>query len=118
MSKFTVCPTCEGEGFTSKLGAFTSDDLDEQFGDGAERDEFIEEYTTRGGIYDEHCAQCDGRRVVLSCSVSTCEKAREYLPSVWTKGEEAKHCYEHLSQDENDLIMMHQESLAEIAAGC
>jgi hypothetical protein len=64
MPKFIVCVVCNGEGFQSKLGAFTSSDLDEWYGDSSERDEFISEYTTRGGIYDEPCELCKGQRVI------------------------------------------------------
>lgn len=64
-AKYEVCDRCHGEGYVSKLGAFTSDDLDEWYGDSDERDDFIAEYTTRGGAYDDPCPECKGQRVVL-----------------------------------------------------
>ena len=77
--KYTLCPKCEGEGWQSKLGAFTSSDLDEWYGDGDERYEFIEEYTTRGGMYDEKCGTCKGERVVLTAEL---DDLMEYLREV------------------------------------
>lgn len=62
MSKFVVCPSCEGEGTLDNLGAFTSSDLDEWYGDSSERDEFIADY--RAGFYRVPCDWCDGNRVV------------------------------------------------------
>jgi hypothetical protein len=118
LEKYAVCPTCNGEGYTSKLGAFTGDDMDEWFGDSPERDEFIDEYTTRGGIYDERCRQCDTRRVVLTCSEPDCENPREYISNPWGKGEEAKHCWNHVDEDEQSLLDMNAEVAAERAAGC
>lgn len=63
-SKYAVCPRCKGEGYVSKLGAFTGADLDEWYGDSDERYEFIEEYRKPGGMYDERCGFCEGQRVV------------------------------------------------------
>jgi hypothetical protein len=74
-SKYVVCPKCEGEGYVSKLGAFTGADLDEWYGDSDERYEFIEQYTERGGIYDERCPFCRGQRVVESAGL---EERLEY----------------------------------------
>lgn len=71
-SKFVVCPACDGEGFQSRLGAFTSSDMDEWYGDDWDaREEFVSEYTTRGGAYDEPCPTCKGQRVI------TRDQARE-----------------------------------------
>ena len=68
--KFVVCPRCDGEGYVSKLGAFTSSDLDEWYGqDADERSGFVAEYTTRGGAYDEQCPVCRGQRVVTKAEV-------------------------------------------------
>lgn len=64
-SKWAICPRCDGEGFVSKLGAFTASDVDDWFGDDwYERDSFASEYTKRGGAYDEACPVCKGERVV------------------------------------------------------
>jgi hypothetical protein len=63
-TKWAICDRCRGEGFVSKIpGAIGSDTLDEWFGDGEERYEFIEEYTRRGGIYDDVCPDCENGKV-------------------------------------------------------
>lgn len=59
---YHVCPDCEGKGTKDNLGSFTSDDLDEWYGDSSERDDFVESY--RNGAYDKPCSYCDGQRVV------------------------------------------------------
>lgn len=65
--KYQVCPNCDGEGFTSTLGAFTGADVAEWFGDDPEeREDFRAEYTRRGGVYDETCRCCKGQRVVTT----------------------------------------------------
>lgn len=64
-SKWVVCPRCEGEGYVSRIGVFTVDDLDHLYGDDwEERERFVAEYTKRGGAYDEVCSYCGGQRVV------------------------------------------------------
>lgn len=64
-SKWVVCPRCGGDGYVSKIGEFTMADIDEQYADDWEaRDQFVEEYTRRGGAYDEVCPYCGGERVV------------------------------------------------------
>lgn len=73
--KYVVCPTCDGEGFFSKIGAFTSADMDDWYGDDSyEREEFVREYTTRGGAYDERCDTCKGDRVVLTADLPEIEQ--------------------------------------------
>ena len=74
ISKFVVCPECEGEGYRSKLGAFGALDMDEWFGDDFdERDDFVAEYTRRGGAYDEPCPLCKGQRVTTPREVADWE---------------------------------------------
>lgn len=66
MSKYQVCPTCEGEGQSSAyLGAFTASEMEEQ------GPEFMEDYIA--GRYDRPCDECQGRRVV------TAEEHEDYL---------------------------------------
>jgi hypothetical protein len=65
MSKFVVCPACEGSGDVDNFGAFTSSDLDEWYGDSYERDEFIADYRA-GRIGRARCEWCKGQRVVPS----------------------------------------------------
>lgn len=63
MTKFVVCPSCEGEGTLDNFGAFTSVDLDEWYGDSYERDQFVDDYRA-GRIGRVACDWCDGKRVV------------------------------------------------------
>lgn len=73
-AKYVVCPVCAGEGFTSKLGAFTAADLDEWFeGDVDDREDFRAEYSRRGGAYDERCQACKGQRVMTPDEVAAYE---------------------------------------------
>lgn len=60
MSEFVVCPDCRGHGTDSKQElVFTSDDLDEWYGDDSdERRQFIENYRT--GAYSHPCRTCHG----------------------------------------------------------
>lgn len=60
MSKFLVCPECEGEGYVGTLGAFTSDEFDHEF-DGA-----WDYYTALHEMSKEACAFCKGQRVVTA----------------------------------------------------
>lgn len=61
-TKWEICGECRGEGSVSSIpGAFTSSDLDEWFGNSDEREEFLGEYTKRGGMYDKPCPDCKGR---------------------------------------------------------
>ena len=58
-----VCPECQGEGSVSRIkGGFTRDEAEEWYG--PEVDEFLDEYLTRGGAYDEACPACLGQRVL------------------------------------------------------
>ena len=78
-AKFVVCPDCQGEGFQSRLGAFSASDMDEWYGDDWDaRDEFVSEYTTRGGAYDEPCSLCKGQRVVTPQQLREAEERAEY----------------------------------------
>jgi len=62
-AKWVVCPCCRGEGTLDDYGAFTSEHLDEWYGDGPERDEFLEDYRS-GRIGRKICGFCGGKRVV------------------------------------------------------
>jgi len=76
MSKYEVCPDCEGEGFRSVLGAFTASDVDEWFaGDWDERDQFARDM--QAGSYDEPCPLCKGQRVVTAEQVRAAEELWE-----------------------------------------
>lgn len=53
-----VCPSCDGTGKSSSyLGAFTSDEFDNQF-DPEEQEAYF------AGAYDKVCDQCEGRNVI------------------------------------------------------
>jgi hypothetical protein len=65
MTKFVVCPSCEGTGDLDDFGSFTSSDLDEWYGDSPERDDFIADYRS-GRIGRKICNWCKGQRVVPS----------------------------------------------------
>jgi RecJ-like exonuclease len=62
-AKWEICQTCHGEGHRDNLGAFTSSDMDEWYGDSDERYEFIENY--KAGMYDVSCEECKGTGKVL-----------------------------------------------------
>lgn len=85
MAKYIVCPECEGEGFVSAIGAFTSSDMDEWYGDDiSARDEFISAYSMRGGAYDEKCPCCKGERVItLSARETLTTRGRQRQRAAW-----------------------------------
>lgn len=60
MSKYTVCPNCEGEGYVGTLGVFTMDEFDEAFNGDAD------DYHRMHKVSQEHCKCCKGRRVVTA----------------------------------------------------
>lgn len=75
--KYTVCPECRGEGFVSRIkGGFTREDAEDWYG--PDVDEFLDEYTTRGGAYDEHCPACLGQRVLSPEAKVAWEEHLEY----------------------------------------
>jgi len=77
--KHVVCPTCDGDGYQSTVGAFTSSDMDEWYGgDTGARDEFVAEYTTPGGAYDEACVTCKGDRVITPARMAELAELAEY----------------------------------------
>ena len=43
MPEFHVCPDCRGTGTKDRLGPMTQDYLEQEFGNGSELDEFLEE---------------------------------------------------------------------------
>lgn len=81
MSKFVVCPACEGEGTTDTFGAFTSADLDEWYGDSYERDEFVSAYRA-GDIGRKRCDWCNGKRVVPAVDEDGISAEDSYLEDV------------------------------------
>lgn len=89
-AKYVVCPACEGEGTVDNFGPMTPADLDEWFGNGDERDEFLSDYMA-GRIGRANCEWCEGKRVV---------------PAVDEYGEEAEAAYkDHL----DDLAIQRAE---------
>jgi hypothetical protein len=63
--KYVVCDECNGAGYhlTPGLRGDVTEMVYEM--DYEEREEFMEEYTRRGGIYDVQCEKCDGKRVTM-----------------------------------------------------
>ena len=61
MSRYAVCPKCEGEGFLPPAGCFVvaSSDYDEE-----DNYRFASDYLA--GAYNRGCDCCKGKRVVLS----------------------------------------------------
>lgn len=118
MPRFAVCPRCGGTGFVSNpaFDGMSTSELREELGDEETR-EFLDEYTTRGGMFDLLCPRCQMLRVVEACATLPCKNPRE-----WISNTEFEHCVEHLTTDEKEtleeLISMYQEQAAEIAFGC
>jgi hypothetical protein len=77
-SKYIVCPECDGEGYHSRLGAFTGSDVDEWYGDDVHaREDFVKDYMTRGGVYDEKCECCNAERVATQQQIDAYRKRLE-----------------------------------------
>lgn len=77
-SKFVVCPDCQGYGYESAIGAFSPADIDEWYGDDATaREDFVAEYTTRGGAYDKPCGTCEGNRVATREQIKAAQERYE-----------------------------------------
>lgn len=89
MSKFIVCPSCEGTGGTSAyLGEFTSDDMHDM------DDEFMEDYFA--GRFDRKCEQCQGQRVVACCKREGCDNEVAVINSFWSRGVTVyTECFDH-----------------------
>lgn len=77
---YHVCPDCEGKGTKDNLGAMTSDYLDEQFGTGSEREEFLGDY--KAGMYDVLCSYCEGQRVVTGERLTEWEDELQYRAEI------------------------------------
>lgn len=89
MSKFIVCPSCEGTGGSSAyLGSFTSDDIDQMDG------EFMEDYFA--GNFDRPCEECRGQRVVACCKVEGCNQPVAVINSYWSRTPHVyAECFDH-----------------------
>lgn len=59
MTKYHVCPECEGEGYLGTLGDFTPSELSEWYDE-------TDEYLSAHEASKEACAYCKGQRVVTS----------------------------------------------------
>lgn len=81
MAKFQVCPDCEGEGTVDNFGAFTTENLDEWYGDSIERDEFMEDYMA-GRIGRKICSYCNGNRVVTEEQIDSYQDELDYRAEV------------------------------------
>jgi hypothetical protein len=77
MSKWQICPRCEGEGKSSAyLGAFSAEEFHDQFNDD-EADDYI------AGRYDRTCEMCGGSGKVQPTAVNAYEQRRADLYQQW-----------------------------------
>lgn len=106
-ARFGVCSDCEGHGTTLRAGmrehAYTQEEFNETFHD----DEDRAEYFKRGGMYDETCRTCEGKRVVLVVDRERCCWSDEH--------KQALALYEAKLKDE---AAYERECAAERRAGC
>lgn len=110
MTRFIVCPTCEGRGTHVNRNVdghgITSDEMDELGPD------FFEDYMS--GVYDVVCTECRGRNVVPRCPHGDCDRP--------TADVENTGCYDHVDEDTRELLddiaNMNAMHAAEIRAGC
>lgn len=82
-SKYIVCPRCEGEG-TIANPVFDGMSTQEMYDDMGyeETQEFLKEYTTRGGMYDQVCPACNGKRVLSKEQKEEWDDREEYRREV------------------------------------
>lgn len=113
MAKLALCPRCGGHGTHANpsLDGMTGEDLDEM---GPERDEFIEEYTRRGGMYDVICERCHGEKTVPRCK-GTDAHERVCLAAALDI-DEVEHCDNHLTRREEQIVQEELEYRALVAA--
>lgn len=72
MSKYVICPECEGEGYIGTLGAFTPAEMEEYFGND------VEDYYYAHETSAERCAFCNADRVVTAERNAEWDDYREY----------------------------------------
>jgi hypothetical protein len=72
--KYEVCPRCEGRGSIVNPSVDGNGISPEQF---AEDPDFEEAYFS--GVYDIHCPECEGKRVVAVPDVKACTYAQKRL---------------------------------------
>jgi len=110
VSKFILCPSCEGRGGSSAyLGAFTSDDIDQM------DDEFMDDYFA--GNFDRKCDECQGQRVVSVCKHEGCPYPVAFVMSYFSGRQTFDHCFDHSAEareaDDDERL-----SAGERAFGC
>ena len=100
MTRFAVCPRCEGRGTHVNPAVdgngLSAEDFDEL------GDDFRDDYF--GGVYDVACSECHGQRVVPACIRDDCNQPvveGRYIDSagIGTDHDESRPfswCYEHL----------------------
>lgn len=71
LPKFSVCPSCEGEGYVGTLGAYTADEFYEAFED-------MEEYSAIHEASKVACDACKGLRVVTAEQIAEWEDDCQY----------------------------------------
>lgn len=107
-TKLALCPRCGGYGTVANpaFDGMTGEDLNEL---GPERDEFVEEYTRRGGMYDILCPRCKGGKTVDGCEVQLCHEAQLDF-------EDVVHCDSHLTSEERRTVREIRDMYAEMEA--
>jgi hypothetical protein len=77
MPRFSICPTCAGEGKHSRhLGSFTADEFNEAF-DPEEQERYI------NGEFDNPCTTCNGTGKVTDQDLDTMRQRRQELYEEW-----------------------------------
>lgn len=119
MSKYVICPSCDGE------GSYVNPAVDSQ-GLSAEDladDDFREDYL--GGVYDQRCSECRGLRVVAGCLNPACDEPAQaaVIDSEFPEDHRGRNgalhytaCYEHLDADQREWVDEQRAHLAEVAA--
>lgn len=75
MSKYVVCPACDGEGYVGTLGAYTSDEFSEAF-------DSPEEYSDLHEVSKVACECCKGQRVATAEDITRWEDDIAYAREV------------------------------------
>lgn len=119
MSKWVVCPSCEGEGRYVNPAIDSQGLTVEDLAD----DEFREDYFA--GAYDLQCSECHGDRVVPGCLNPACaepaqavERDSEFANDHRGRSGSLHYaaCYEHLEPEDREEVDDRRAYLAEVAA--
>lgn len=107
MTRWAICPTCEGNGTHVNPAidghGITAEEMYEL------GDDFREDYMR--GVYDVSCEECKGMRVVPACSWADDEGSCD-APVLFLDGTRFDHCSLHLDDDEEESAQGIYEDLA------